>query len=161
MPKSEYADWLTKAEAAQALQCAEKTIERLAAKGEIHQAFRPVPGRRPVAVFHPKDIEKLKPKNVAVPFVLSQSEAGPNGAAETQALVPVGKAPADLLAALASALGKPTALSVDKKLFLTIREAAEYSGLPKSYLRKLLKEGSLPSLRAGGYRIKRSDLERL
>jgi excisionase family DNA binding protein len=52
-------------------------------------------------------------------------------------------------------------VSLDKKLYLTVREASEYAGLPQSYLRRLIKEGKLKALSTGGYRIQRVDLEKL
>lgn len=48
-----------------------------------------------------------------------------------------------------------------RKLFLTLREAAEYSGLPLSSIRRLLARNLLPAVKLGGWRIKRSYLEML
>jgi len=38
------------------------------------------------------------------------------------------------------------------KLFLTLPEAARYSGLPAAYLRRLIASGELPARKAGGWR---------
>ena len=46
-------DWFTKSQAAAFLQVSEKTIERLAAKGEIRRASRKRPGVRPLPVYDP------------------------------------------------------------------------------------------------------------
>ena len=51
---------------------------------------------------------------------------------------------------------------IPERLFLTLAEAAEYSGLPHAHLRRLMAEGKLEALRTGsGWRIRRTDLERL
>ena len=55
----------------------------------------------------------------------------------------------------------PTAPPIERKLFLTLAEAAAYSGLPKSYLHGLIGEGKLKAIKAGGWRIRRSDLEQI
>jgi excisionase family DNA binding protein len=47
------------------------------------------------------------------------------------------------------------------KLFLTVREAALYSGLPQSAIRRLIARNELPAVKLGSWRIKRSYLERL
>src|SRR5205823_7292844 len=103
MPTHDYSDWLTKAEAAQVLQCAEKTIERLAARGKIQQASRRVPNRRPIAVFHPKDIEKLKAETLTTqPFIAPD---GDQAEPSRSAMVPSSQtSPANFLTALATAM---------------------------------------------------------
>ena len=47
------------------------------------------------------------------------------------------------------------------KLFLTIKEAARYSGLPQSTIRQLIRAEKLPAVKVGGWRIKRSALEQV
>ena len=47
------------------------------------------------------------------------------------------------------------------KLFLNVKEATRFSGLPESTIRRLLRSGKLPGVKTGGWRIKRSDLEQL
>ena len=47
------------------------------------------------------------------------------------------------------------------KLFLNIKEATRFSGLPESTIRRLLRSGKLHGVKTGGWRIKRSDLEQL
>ena len=56
--------WITKPEAAELLQCSEKSIERYASQGKLRQAWRRVPGRRPLAVYCPEDIETLRGQTV-------------------------------------------------------------------------------------------------
>ena len=47
------------------------------------------------------------------------------------------------------------------KLFLTVKEAVRFSGLPESTIRRLLRSGKLPGFKAGAWRIRRADLEEL
>ena len=50
MPDHLLDDWLTKTHAAAFLQVSEKTIERLATKGDVRRATRKRPGVRPLPV---------------------------------------------------------------------------------------------------------------
>ncbi len=51
---------------------------------------------------------------------------------------------------------------VDRRVFLTIPESAEFTGLPVSFLRRLIAEGTIKAFRAGrAWRIPRSELEDL
>ena len=45
------------------------------------------------------------------------------------------------------------------KLFLTIQEATEYSGLPEAVIRRMIAQEVLPAVKTGGWRIKRTYLE--
>ena len=45
------------------------------------------------------------------------------------------------------------------KLFLTVQEATEYSGLPQAVIRRLIAQDELPAVKTGGWRIKRTYLE--
>ena len=40
------------------------------------------------------------------------------------------------------------------KLFLRVKEAVRFSGLPESTIRRLLRTGKLPGVKAGGWRIR-------
>ena len=53
-------DWFTKSQAAAVLQVSEKTIERLATKGEIRRATRKRSGVRPSPVYCPEDLDRVK-----------------------------------------------------------------------------------------------------
>ena len=51
--------------------------------------------------------------------------------------------------------------TIRHKLFLNVQEAAEYSGLPLATIRRLIARNELPAAKAGGWRIKRSYLEKV
>ena len=150
--------WQTKAEAVALLGISERTIERMVQAGRIHQVYKHVPGRRPIAVLNPKDIGKVKAetiKPVPVPVVHEDTDGA------SRDLVPLSpqNAASHLLTALASVT--PQRVPVTSKVYLPLKEASEYSGLPAAYLRRLIGEGTLPALKTGGYRIRRADLEKL
>ena len=44
---------------------------------------------------------------------------------------------------------------------MNLKEAAEYSGMPKAGLLREIKSGKIKAIKAGGWRIRRSDLEQL
>ena len=66
----------------------------------------------------------------------------------------------DLPAFLQSLVAGPD-VPLRDKLFLTVKEAVRFSGLPESTIRRLLRSGKLPGFKAGGWRIRRVDLEEL
>ena len=62
-------DWKTQAEAAEILKCSQKTVGRMAAQKKIQRVLHRVPGRKPMPVFNPDDIEALRAEMVKVePF---------------------------------------------------------------------------------------------
>jgi excisionase family DNA binding protein len=73
--------------------------------------------------------------------------------------------PGGLEAALVAFLQSKTAgslVQVERRLFLTMTECAEYSGLPAAFLRRLIASGKLKALKTGaGWRISRAELEKL
>ncbi|MGD1069252.1 MAG: helix-turn-helix domain-containing protein [Bryobacteraceae bacterium] len=66
------------------------------------------------------------------------------------------------LAFLQSKAAPSTAVPLERRLFLNVDEAAEFSGLPAVFLRRLIKADKLKALKTGsGWRIPRAELERL
>ena len=151
MPDHLLDDWLIKTQAAAFLKVSEKTIERLATKGDLRRATRKRPGVRPLPVYDPDDLQKIKDSQVASVEIISQAEAP-----QRPALVPR----VDLLPSFLQTLF-PSDLPLRDKLFLTIKEAARFAGLPQATIRRLIRAAKIPAVKAGGWRIKRSDLENL
>ena len=75
MPDHLLDDWLTKTHAAAFLQVSEKTIERLATKGDVRRATRKRPGVRPLPVYDPDDLQKIKDSQMPRVEIISQAEA--------------------------------------------------------------------------------------
>ena len=146
-------DWFTKSQAASFLQVSEKTIERLARKGEIHRETRKRPGVRASPVYSPEDLDRVKNAQTPQVAVLPpQAEAG-----GVPALIPPRVQLPSFLQSLLSGADVP----LRDKLFLTVKEAVRFSGLPESTIRRLLRSGKLPGIKVGGWRIRRADLEEL
>lgn len=69
---------------------------------------------------------------------------------------------AALVEFLRSKSGAKLVVPAEKRVFLTLPEAAEFTGLPASFLRRLISEGTLRALRTGGgWRIPRAGCESL
>ena len=145
-------DWFTKSQAAGLLQVSEKTVERLARKGEIRRETRKRPGVRPSPVYSPEDLDRVKAAQVPQVVVMPpQAEAGGVPALASRLDLP------SFLQSLVTGADVP----LRDKLFLTVKEAVRFSGLPESTIRRLLRSGKLPGFKAGGWRIRRVDLEEL
>ena len=149
--------WKTQAEAAEILKCSEKTISRMAGQNKIQRALRRVPGRKPMPVFNPIDVERIRSETMEVkPFPVA-------GAKEAKSLARVpSQDGVKLLAQLfAERLSSSRSVPVEQKVFLKLNEASEYMGMPKAWLRRQIKDGKLKAVLAGGWRIRRADLENL
>ena len=150
--------WKTKGEAAVILECSERTVERMATEKRIQKAIRRIPGRKGLPVFNPEDIERVRQETVGREGFLVPEE----GSSETKTLArrSVPEDPAEFLGQLAAAVAAPP-LRLSEKLFLTLKEAATYSGMPRTWLLKKIKNDELKAIKAGGWKIRRSDLEGL
>jgi hypothetical protein len=168
-PRANYADWHTKEATASALNVSTKTVERLAADGEIQSAMykRPEGGAR-IKVFHPADVERLRKKLLpdAAPFIVP-AEADTKALARPAAATANTRPAQDWERSLAVQIAKagqlfleaehhPPNVPVTEVLFLTLDQAVRLSGLPRSVIKQM------PAIRTGrGWRIRRQDLEAL
>ena len=101
------------------------------------------------AGFNPDDIEAIRVEMVQVePFPVKERGEGKVLARQTS------QDRFDLLAQLlADRISPARSVPVEQKVFLNLKEAAEYSGMPKAWL--------VREIKAGGWRIRRADLEQL
>jgi excisionase family DNA binding protein len=169
MPKPHYSNWLPKQEAAALIGCSTKHIERLAQDKALQSArWKRPEGGPAIAVYHPGDVERLaKERNPDMePFVLPPAVNGSKALAVRQS------SPEDFMQALAKAITgmsqtSQTRLGVRlaERLYLTIGEASEYTGLGLRYLRRLIEEGKLELVKGAGPHganvLRRADLEKL
>ena len=162
-------DWKTKAEAAEILGCSEKTVERYAKQSRIQKFLRRNPGRKAMPVFHPGDIEtlrseavRLEPFPVEKQFPRSRDDVahGP-GAGEQALALPARQSAVEMLVNLLADRVSPPATAARHKLFLTLAEAADYSGMSQGWLRQKIRQGELPAIKTRGWKIRRGDLEQL
>jgi len=169
MTKLDYKHWMSKPAAAAAIGCSPKTIEALSKAGQLHQAYwkRPETGAT-IVVYHPSDVERIrKERNPAGAEAFPVPDQAP---AASTALVAPPTSPEQFIRALVALAGgsensakhsqKHSDVRLAERLFLTISEAAEFSGLPKVHLRRLLAAGTLQALKTGrGWRVRRHNLE--
>lgn len=175
MTDQDLLDWPSKQEAAARLGVTVKTIERLTRAGKLERRFRNRPGTSPIAVYDPKDVitvqaERSKPQP---PHVQAAPPAG-NGAGPYagDAIVPLAR-PSEVqhVATILSEIGAIFQKTLSHTshtpshtaIFLTVDEAAVYSGLPARELRRAIKSGDLPARKTvrAGLRIRRKDLDAL
>jgi excisionase family DNA binding protein len=96
-----------------------------------------MPGRKPLPVYHPEDVDKLCVRTLT-PIVMKTPAVQQKPAPKmSQFIVPV-----------------------EQKLFLSIKEAAAYSGLPEAYLLRQIKCGAIKAAKIPSWRIKRDELAR-
>jgi hypothetical protein len=142
--------WYTKQEAAKFIGCSIRSVERLVERGDIKQKFMKVVGRRPIAVLDPAGVEKAKQETLEkMPPVITE---------EVTALLPRVVQP-DLLTTLSHSLA--AIQGKELKMFLTLDEASALTGLTVGRLKRLRKEGKLPSIVDGEIKVRRTDLLRL
>jgi excisionase family DNA binding protein len=173
MAENMYTNWLTKAQAADAIGVSTKLIEQFAKEKKLQTAKRQRAETGAwVSVYHPDDVERLRKERQpeADPFIVPVAEATPEP--ETHATngnaIAIRQSPAEFLQALFAALKAASENSenhtvrITERLFLTIPEAADYSGLPQAHLRRLMATGTIAGMKTGsGWRIRRVDLEKL
>jgi excisionase family DNA binding protein len=146
--------WIALPDAARTLECSEKTVNRYISKGLIERQYRRVPGRRKLPVLSPIDIEKIRKETVErAPFVVAGREE--KALARVAPSLPPEANPFRRLQEL---LERQPSVSPEHKLFLNLEEAADYTGLSKSYLSELARTGELPAIKRAGWRFWREGL---
>jgi hypothetical protein len=172
-PKPDYSAWPTKAQAADAIGVSTKTIEKLAFKRELQQALWHRPGGGPaIVVYHPGDVERLrKERNPDAAAFVMPAPADASGESPTTKAVAVRQPSAEafMQALVAGLVGAGTSKTPDvrlaERLYLSLREAAEYTGLGTAHLHRLIASGKLKPLKGAGPRgadvVRRADLEKL
>jgi excisionase family DNA binding protein len=174
----DYASWLTKQQAADAIGVTTKTVERFVQAGQIQQARWQREGRGPLlAVYQPDDVARIaqaRRRGPLPPFLVPvpTKEVSANGNGHrAQALArttdvspqpPALEPGADLFRVLVAAAARVMSeTSQTSTLFLTIPEASALTGLTQAFLRRMITAGTLTAIRDRGWRIRRKDLEAL
>jgi predicted DNA-binding transcriptional regulator AlpA len=157
------ADWPTEEQAAAVLGVARKTIMRYIADGKIQKRTRPRPGRKPMNVCNPADVELLMPPAHVMP---PQANGHVNGQIATPP--PIVRFTFENVFERFVTLMENRLIAApapeERQLWLTLPEAAKFTGLTETYLRKIIKDGPLISCRGGkngAVVISRSSLEAL
>jgi hypothetical protein len=154
------AEWLSKADAAAFLRVSSRQIERRAAQGYVEARRLP---RRPTerserVVYSRVDLEAIrdgKPNQHGIPDDSVDNSAKPTGAVEISPVQPAKAAalahtaPPGAWETLAGAFAARFAPAAPVPPWLTLREAAEYSGLPASWLEREARAGNAFALNVG------------
>ena len=144
MAKGGLREWLPVSEACAALGKSQSTIERIPSE-RLRSRLEPRPGRKPERMYYASDVERIKHED----------------ADKENHRVPAVKAPAqfaiapDTITALVNAVTEYRNAPPAQKLWLSLEEAAAYSGLGRSILKRLAKRAG-PH---GAWRISRKSLE--
>lgn len=174
---TDYASWLTKAEAAAAIGVTTKTVERLAEKGTIQQRLTQRQGRGPtLAVYQPDDVVRVAQERRQSPaaFVLPAGVTSPvngNGHSIPNALAlsPQAQPPGDdvLRLVFAAALRAVSETSeTPTTVYLDVDQAAAFLNWTPRDLRRAIRAGDVPTRNKERrdwrtWRIRRKDLEAL
>lgn len=149
---NELQGWLTRPEVAARLQCSEKTVDRMAAAGKLQRRYQPKPHQKPAPMFHPADVEREEMARMRPHILQSTTAQGDN------ALAVAAQETNQALAVFERMIRPPTGVP---KLWVTIPEASELSGLSQALLHRLITAGKLQSIRDGSRKVRRADLEQL
>jgi excisionase family DNA binding protein len=120
-------NWPTQTEAAVQLGTNERTIRRWIESGRLKSSTRPVVGRKPATIVDPEDVERLREERHPVVLVEKAEKSLQRMAADPA--IPDTQVMAAFKAAIRETPKEP-------KPWLTLKEAAEYSGLPAAWLLK-------------------------
>jgi excisionase family DNA binding protein len=122
-------DWLTEAEAMQELQRSRATLRRLDAARQIETTLQRQPGKlHKVKMYRAADVSRLADNEDEYDAAAKEASA--------KSLVPVATKQV-------AAILEATASSRQPKLFLTLDQAAEYSGLDRELIKRLIEQGHL------------------
>ena len=156
-PIARIREWLTLGETIATLEKSASTIERAVAAGRIRSKLEPRPGRKPERMYNAGDLERIKDaeqeRNLRFPAPYKKPE--PKSAAMLMGLQP------EMISSLRDVMmeWRNAPIPVTVKLWLTIEEAAAYSGRSRSRLLQWCREGKVTAERDGGWRIHRASLE--
>lgn len=142
-------EWWTKAEAVAYSGISLRTLEREISLNKVRTKQRRQVGRRSVTTIHPADVERLRKD--FTPLSTAGSSVELTRSQEEDTRLPAVRGQGDVVTALLEYL-RP--MVEGKPAFLSVKEAAEYSGLPEGYLRKCIKEGTLKPIVHGGYYLR-------
>lgn len=168
-PETSLSNWIPKAEAAKIIGISTKQLDRYADAGKIQSGRRLNHTGHEIVVFHPGDVDRMAKQRrpETEPFVIAGSSYVPSvpvpAPITTTGETGLSRILLDMKDIVSSKSKTPDpAVRIPEKLFLTIAEAAAYSGLPKAFLSRKIADKSLPAIRTGsGWRILRQDLESL
>jgi hypothetical protein len=168
----DYATWLTKQQAADAIGVSTKTIEQFAKDGKIQQAVYRAQNRGAAkAVYHPDDVARIAQERQPgpAPFVLPAGVTSPvngNGHRRAEGLQIASPAPDDQVASFLCSLVAAIRAAADTSensekyaaAYVDKTEALTIAGVSYGELREAVRAGDV---KQRGRRYRRKDLEAL
>jgi hypothetical protein len=153
-PELDLSSWPSKPEAAKLLGIGERTLDRMVKlKGYPEVRMRPRDGRKPEPVVHPEDVKfMLAGRRVTTVMPANSSPSG--------ALAVRSSEPPDLVRALEALATISDGRPADA-LWLTLKQAAQYSGLSMALLQRLAVAGRVLSVKDNGWKFQRAALDEL
>ena len=173
--KHDYSTWYVKQQAAEAIGISTKQLDRWANEKRLQRVKWKRPGGGPVLnVYHPGDVDRLaQSRHQMGAFVLPDGDPpATNGANGEHALAvrqPSGEQFLEALAAAVSGMSQTSQthqpVRLAERIYLTIGEAVDYTGLGSAYLRRQIAVGNLERVKGGGPHgadvLRRKDLDKL
>jgi hypothetical protein len=149
-------EWLTVEEAAAALERSERSVQRLAQSGEVQ--FKVHEGRR---LYRAADLHRAKSEGVPAarvdgPIPIADQAPGKQLVLPSRILGITRKIATEVSAQLIAAR---QAVTAKERLWLSLDEAHDLSGLAKSDLAVLAREGKIVARKSGGWKFRRASLE--
>jgi hypothetical protein len=162
--------WPTEAEAAAVIGCSVRTLQRYAGAGKIEIRTRPREGKKPENVCNPRDVDKLLPAAHVMPpeddAERSNDRTPPANGVPAVNNFGNGKQIDTFFAFIAAittiVATRQNVAKPEPRLWLTLDEAAELSGLTAAYIRDRARVGAINAAAGGPYgalRIQRASLE--
>lgn len=157
-------------EAMQILGKSQATIERHITNRTVPMRLVPRRGQKPLRVFLASALEDLRDKEqrrkahrppsaiAPKPPAAAMALAAPV-AATSQALEKVAAGIVGFTSAFDSFTQRKPAVPITEKLWLSLEEAEELSGLARATLLKLAQSGAVTALKSGGWKLQRKSLE--
>jgi len=133
-----------------------RTLDRRIAAGQLRQRYRSRADARPEPVIHPADLARLQPQvlHVAADDI---HPANPQHTETALATQPQLRAVAELAGAIAAQFADAAAARDRDQLplWLTIPEAADYTGLTQEWIRRAIRTGAIQAEKDRGWKIRR------
>jgi excisionase family DNA binding protein len=142
--------WIPKSDVVRETGISERSLERRVQARKIRQGYRTMPGRRPLPVLHPDDVEALRSEMVQQATEPQEKALAP---------IPIRPGGTDAFNALMAAMTQNT--PKERPAFLGLKEASVYIGLSVAYLKRAIEAGELDAVKDRGWRIRRRDLDAL
>lgn len=161
--------YVSRERAIEILEKSETSIERLVRTGEIASRLFPAPGRRPIRYYTEESLTKFKeleerkiaarPPSQLVKTVIALKQQRHAEAEPTSLALAVPDAAVNTLRELVERWLAPKPVPLTEKLWLSLDESVELSGLARTDLLSLIAKGSVSARKSGGWRIRRASLE--